>query len=108
MMETIYRNLISNAIKFSTQGGTITIGLLKADGMVRFLVSDQGIGMTQEEIQKILQNGGLSRRGTANEKGAGMGLTLVREFTKIHNGELSIKSEPNKGSTFEVIIPCIN
>jgi len=108
MMETIYRNLISNAIKFSTQGGTITIGLFKADGMVRFLVSDQGIGMTQEEIQKILQNGGLSRRGTANEKGAGMGLTLVREFTKIHNGELSIKSEPNKGSTFEIIIPFIN
>ena len=108
MMETIYRNLISNAIKFSNPGGTITIRLRKVDGMTHFSVVDQGIGMSKEEAHKVAQNGGITRRGTANEKGAGMGLTLVREFTKIHNGELSITSEANKGSTFEVIIPCIN
>ncbi len=108
MMETIYRNLISNAIKFSNPGDTITIGLLKKDGMIRFWVKDEGIGMSEEEIRKMEYNGGSSRRGTANEKGAGMGLTLVREFTKIHNGELRITSETNKGSCFEVIIPYIN
>ena len=108
MMETIYRNLISNAIKFSNPGGIITIGLSSADGMTYFRVSDQGIGMTEEEAHKITLNGGVSRRGTANEKGAGMGLTLVREFTKLHNGKLSITSEQGKGSTFEVVIPCIN
>ena len=108
MMETIYRNLISNAIKFSNPGGKITIGLSLVDGMTHFKVSDQGIGMTEEETQKILLNGGITRRGTANEKGAGMGLTLVREFTNLHNGTLSITSEPNHGSTFEVIIPCFN
>lgn len=108
MMETIFRNLISNAIKFSNPGGTITIGLSSVDGMVHFWVSDQGIGMTEEEARKVVLNGGVSRRGTANEKGAGMGLTLVQEFTKLHNGELTIQSEPDNGSTFEVIIPCIN
>lgn len=108
MMETIYRNLISNAIKFSNPGGTITIGLSNVDGMTHFRVSDQGIGMTEEEARKVTLNGGVTRRGTANEKGAGMGLTLVREFTKLHNGTLSITSEPNKGSTFEVVIPFIN
>jgi len=108
MMETIFRNLISNAIKFSNPGGIISIGLSNKDGMIHFWVRDQGIGMTQEEAQRIIQNGGISRRGTANEKGAGMGLTLVQEFTKIHNGELLIKSEPDKGCTFEVVIPCIN
>jgi len=108
MMETVYRNLISNAIKFSNPGGKITIGLSLVDGMTHFTVSDQGIGMTEEEIKKILLNGGITRRGTANEKGAGMGLTLVREFTNLHNGTLSITSEPNRGSTFEVIIPCFN
>lgn len=108
MMETIFRNLISNAIKFSNPGGTINIGLDKKDGMIHFRVSDQGIGMSQEEAQKIIQNGGISRRGTANEKGAGMGLTLVQEFTKIHNGELLIESEADKGCTFEVVFPCIN
>mgnify|MGYP001818998422 CR=1 FL=1 len=108
MMETIYRNLISNAIKFSNPGGTIIIGLGRTDGMVRFWVRDQGVGMSEEELKKVRENGGGSRRGTANEKGAGMGLTLVREFIKIHNGELSVTSSPNKGSTFEVVFPCIN
>ncbi len=108
MMETIYRNLISNAIKFSNPGGSIAIGLSSVDGIVRFWVRDQGIGMTEEEAKKIRENGLGSRRGTANEKGAGMGLTLVREFIKIHNGELSVTSSPNKGSTFEVVFPCIN
>ena len=108
MMETVYRNLISNAIKFSNPGGTITIGLSKAEGQTHFWVRDQGIGMSKEEIEKIAKNGGNSRRGTANEKGTGMGLTLVREFTRIHNGKFLITSEPAKGSTFEVVIPCIN
>jgi len=108
MMETVYRNLISNAIKFSQSGGKITIGLKSADGMTHFWVADQGIGMSDDEVNKVLLNGGHTRRGTANEKGAGMGLTLVQEFTKIHNGKLSVSSEENKGSTFEVIIPCIN
>lgn len=108
MMETIFRNLISNAIKFSKPGGTVTIGLLAKDGMIHFQVRDEGIGMSKDEIQKVLRNGGITRRGTANEKGAGMGLTLVQEFTKIHNGELLIRSETEKGSTFEVVIPCIN
>jgi signal transduction histidine kinase len=108
MMETIFRNLISNAIKFSKPGGTITVGLRKHKGMFRFHVKDRGVGMSQEEVEKIIQNGGISRRGTANEKGAGMGLTLVQEFTKIHNGELAIQCAPGKGCTFELVIPCIN
>ena len=108
MMETVYRNLISNAIKFSNPGGSITIGLKKMDGMVHFRISDQGIGMSEEQIRKAEQNKGGSRRGTANEKGAGMGLTLVREFTHLHNGKLTITSDIDKGSTFEVAIPCIN
>ncbi len=107
MMETIFRNLISNAIKFTDRGGTITISTIKKGKNVVFSVSDDGIGMTTEQIHKIKNNGGYTRRGTANEKGAGMGFTLVREFTNMHKGKLSIKSEPDKGSTFEVIIPCL-
>ena len=108
MMETIYRNLISNAIKFSNPEGSITIGLSNTKGVIRFWVADQGIGMSEEELRKVTRNGGNTRRGTANEKGAGMGLTLVKEFTKIHGGELLITSKANEGSTFEVIVPCGN
>jgi signal transduction histidine kinase len=108
MMETIFRNLISNAIKFSKPGGTVTIGLSLEDGQINITVADQGIGMSEEEVQNVLLKRGMSRRGTANEKGAGMGLTLVQEFTKIHNGELFISSEADKGCIFKVVIPCIN
>jgi signal transduction histidine kinase len=108
MMETIFRNLISNAIKFSNPGGKITISAKKKDGMIFFIVTDEGIGMTEEQIDVIKNNGGFTRRGTVNEKGAGIGLTLVREFTSIHKGELNITSKPDRGSRFEVIIPCVN
>jgi signal transduction histidine kinase len=108
MMETIYRNLISNAIKFTEKGGTITISSGKEDGKVFFRITDEGIGMTPEQINKVQNNGGYTRRGTNNEKGAGMGLTLVREFTNIHKGQFKITSIPDEGSCFEVIIPCRN
>jgi len=107
MMEVIFRNLISNAIKFTNHGGTINILTGKGEDHVFFRISDQGIGMTPEQINKVLKNGGYTRRGTANEKGAGMGLTLVREFTSIHKGELNISSKPDEGSVFEVVIPCL-
>lgn len=108
MMESVFRNLLSNAIKFSRRGDLITIGLRLSDDEVHFWVSDQGIGLSTEDIRKIEHNGGFTRRGTANEKGAGMGLTLVREFTHLHRGKMAIQSESGKGSTFEVVIPCIN
>ncbi|MCK4749487.1 MAG: tetratricopeptide repeat protein [Bacteroidales bacterium] len=106
MMETMLRNLISNAIKFSNRGGTITLSAELEDDSVHFAITDQGIGLTQEQIVKITSNGGFTRRGTDNEKGAGIGLTLVREFTSIHNGQLHITSEPGKGSCFEIVFPC--
>jgi signal transduction histidine kinase len=108
MMEVIFRNLISNAIKFTNSKEKIHISAEKQDGQLCFKVADQGIGMNPEQVDQVLNNGGYTRRGTANEKGAGMGLTLVREFTGIHKGELKISSQPEEGSVFEVIIPCGN
>lgn len=108
MMESIFRNLLSNAIKFSKRGDQISIGLRLSNDEVHFWISDQGLGLSTEDIRKIEHSGGFTRRGTANEKGAGMGLTLVREFAHLHRGKLTIQSESGKGSTFEVIIPCIN
>ncbi len=106
MMETTIRNLISNAVKFSDKGGRIHIGAWIDSDELTFRVSDQGVGMTDEQIRKIYSNIGISTRGTANEKGAGIGLALVREFTTIHNGSLRIESEPGKGSAIQVVIPC--
>jgi len=108
MFETIIRNLISNAVKFSKPGGTILTEAWEQDHELHLKITDQGIGMNDEQLRKLDKNGGFTRRGTANEKGAGIGLTLVKEFTAIHNGKLSITTEPDKGSTFEVVVPCRN
>jgi len=106
MMETIIRNLLSNAIKFSDPGGKITVKMNMEGEMIRFSVEDQGMGMSEEEIRKITEKGGYTRRGTAGEKGAGIGLTLVREFIARHGGNLEISSKPGTGSTLEIVFPC--
>jgi two-component system sensor histidine kinase/response regulator len=105
MLEAIIRNLLSNAIKFSEPGGAISLEGKQEDGSVVVVVADQGIGMTREQIRKVMKNGGYTRRGTSNEKGAGIGLTLVREFTTIHRGTLDISSEEGNGTTMVVSFP---
>jgi len=105
MMETIIRNLISNAIKFSNRGGIISLDARAENESIQFSVTDQGIGLTAEQISQITSNGGFTRRGTENEKGAGIGLALVREFTTLHKGDLKISSNPGGGSCFEIIFP---
>jgi signal transduction histidine kinase len=108
MIEIIIRNLISNAIKFSRSGDTITISAEVKGGNLFFRVTDTGVGMTKEQITRIQRKEGFTVPGTANEKGAGIGLTLVSEFTSMHQGNLQITSEPGRGSSFMVIIPSVN
>lgn len=105
MLEAIIRNLLSNAIKFTESGGNIQIIAKQEEESIRVEVIDTGIGMTSGQIDKVLNNGGFTSRGTANEKGAGIGMTLVREFTAMHKGSLEIISEPGMGSTMLLIFP---
>jgi signal transduction histidine kinase/Tfp pilus assembly protein PilF len=105
MLETIVRNLLSNAIKFSETGGTISISACQKEDQVVIELTDHGIGMTEEQIDQVMNNGGFTRRGTANEKGAGIGLTLVREFIAIHNGALNISSREGEGTSITVTFP---
>jgi len=105
MLETIIRNLVSNAIKFSRPGGTINIEAIAQDGEVELKVSDEGVGMSGQEIRKVLNNGGFTKRGTSNEKGAGIGMTLVREFTSMHGGKLSIDSQEGEGTCISIALP---
>jgi signal transduction histidine kinase/predicted negative regulator of RcsB-dependent stress response len=105
MLETIARNLISNAIKFSEPGGSVTLSAQRKEDFVTFVVTDRGIGMTREQIEIIMNDGGFTRRGTANEKGAGIGMTLVRQFTALHKGRLEIRSKTGEGTSVEVGFP---
>ncbi len=107
MIQSVMRNLINNAIKFSIPGKAITITAAKNENHVNIRVIDQGIGIKNEDIEKLFNSDILfSTNGTDKERGFGLGLVLAREFIENHNGTLKCYSEPDKGTTMEISIPC--
>lgn len=108
MIKTILRNLISNAIKYSYPGGNISITEIMKPDSVTVLIRDNGTGMTTEELELLFgPEGILSKKGTAAEVGTGLGLRLCREFVQLHQGEITVTSQPEKGSTFSFTIPLV-
>jgi len=106
LLEIIMRNLLSNAIKYTKPNGSIILIAFKTDTEIKIQIKDTGIGISPENIEKILNSeNGTSTLGTNQEKGTGLGLLLCREFTEIQNGKLSIQSIENQGSTFTVSLP---
>lgn len=100
------RNLIANAIKFSHEGGEIDISVSKEGYDVHLSVIDYGIGMDEETLDTILSTKrSASREGTGKETGAGIGLSLVRDYVINAGGQLKAESEVGKGSRFTLIIP---
>jgi len=101
MINLIFRNLILNGIKFTENGGQITVSAKDDGSEYTVAIADNGVGIS-EDIQKILfeKTTGYSSRGTANEKGTGLGLILCKEFVEKNGGKIWLKSEPGKGSTF--------
>jgi signal transduction histidine kinase len=101
MVNLVVRNLVLNGIKFTDNGGSIEVDA-RADGNELVVsVKDTGIGIS-DEIQKILfdKTAGYTTRGTANEKGTGLGLILCKEFVEKNGGRIWLESELGKGSTF--------
>ena len=107
MLRTILRNLVTNAIKFSAAGQTITISARKKDGRIFISVTDEGIGINARTINKLLNKNieNITSFGTSGEKGSGLGLSISIEFIEQHGGELQIESEVDKGSTFTFSVP---
>ena len=94
MVDFIVRNLLGNAIKFSFKNGIVEIQVKQKDKGFVISVIDEGVGMTEEQIQKIATQKIIpSTRGTAKEKGSGLGLVLCREFVEIHGGSMEITSD---------------
>ena len=105
-MRTVFRNLISNAIKFTPIGGQIDILSVNRDHYVELSVKDTGIGIKPENIEKIFDiNRRWRTKGTEGEDGTGLGLFLCTEFVKKNGGELIVKSESGKGSSFIFTLP---
>lgn len=108
MFETIMRNLISNALKFTDKGGRISISAERNGEQSIISVSDTGIGMNKELLDDLFKiDKQTSRKGTDNEASTGLGLLLCKEFTKKLNGNIYVESEEGKGSRFTVSFPTI-
>ena len=107
MLQTVIRNLTSNAVKFTPQGGKVTISGHKLDnGTVVLEVVDTGIGMDAEMIRNLFRiDVNTKRPGTNGEHSTGLGLILCREFIGKNGGEIKVVSQPGKGSVFSFSIP---
>lgn len=107
MFESLLRNLVFNAIKFTPQGGEITISAKKnSNNRIEVTVSDTGIGMDQLLITKLFQlDEQTNRKGTEGEPSTGLGLIICKDFVEKHGGLLWVESKEGKGSTFHFTLP---
>jgi len=106
MVNTVIRNLISNAIKFSFKGGTVTVSCEEMNDFLQISVADSGIGLTEEEKKNLFRiDVKFKKDGTEKEKGTGLGLILSKEFVERNGGEIWVESQKNVGSTFIFTLP---
>jgi len=106
MTMTILRNLVNNALKFTSEKGEVTITAKKVGDMAAISVKDTGVGIPEEKLERLFKmEGKLSEFGTAGEKGLGLGLQLVYEFVEMNNGTIEVESEEGKGTKFTVYLP---
>jgi len=106
MLLTILRNLISNAIKFTKEKGEISITSNPVNEFVEVTIKDNGIGMSNEVLKKIFRiDSSFTTTGTNGEEGSGLGLVLCKDLVKKNNGDLSVASQPDMGSTFTFTLP---
>ena len=106
MFRTIILNLVSNAIKFTNNGGMIDIKASQNNTEIIFTVSDNGVGIPVENQTKLFDiSHVLTTKGTANETGTGLGLLLCKEFLEKHGGKIWVESKEGKGSDFKFTLP---
>lgn len=110
MVDTIIRNLLINAVKYTRQGGKITVKVTidKKSDLIKTVISDTGIGIPDDKIDRLFSlDRSFSTEGTAGETGTGLGLILCKEFIEKNNGEIWVESEVDKGSVFTFTLPLV-
>ncbi|HSH18825.1 MAG TPA: hybrid sensor histidine kinase/response regulator [Draconibacterium sp.] len=106
MVHSVFRNLLSNALKFTPGNGAIEINTLKKDIEVEISIKDSGVGISTNNLKKIFdQNQSVKTFGTNNEAGSGLGLVLCKDFVEKNGGKIWVESESGKGSIFTFTLP---
>lgn len=105
-IEIVFNNLISNAVKYNRDNGKVTVAVSDKKDEVEIAVSDTGIGMTKEEMSRLFgEFVRIKNDKTKNILGSGLGLTIMRKIAALYNGNISVESTPDEGTTFTVTIP---
>lgn len=106
MIDTVFRNLILNSIKYTKDGGQVKVSIQKEHDSIKIIVSDTGVGIKPEMLGNLFKiNHAVSTQGTKGEMGSGLGLILCKEFIELNKGSIEVESEPGKGSRFTVKFP---
>ena len=105
-IEKIITNILSNAFKFTPEGGTIEVTVRTDERNSNIIISDTGVGIPREKISKIFDRFyQVDGSHTREQEGTGIGLSLTKELVELHRGKIEVESEEGKGSTFTVSIP---
>jgi PAS domain S-box-containing protein len=108
-LENIVNNLLTNAYKYSPQGGPVTCEVSELEGRVRVAVSDRGLGIPADDLKRLFTKfGRLDRPGTESIQGTGLGLYLSREMAREHGGSIGVETAPGQGSTFTLVLPSVD
>jgi two-component system phosphate regulon sensor histidine kinase PhoR len=108
-MEEVFTNLISNAINYSPDGGTVTVSAIPQGEYLEVRVSDTGVGIEPEEIPKIFDKFyRVKHPQTRQVIGTGLGLAIVKGIIEAHRGSVEVESEPGIGTTFRVLLPAVS
>ncbi len=105
LLRVILRNFISNAIKYSYEGGTITIFSLIIYSKYKVIVKDEGVGLSTEQIEVLFSDDQIKTQGTNQESGSGVGLRICQSFAGMLDGEINVRSEQGRGTDFSLAIP---
>jgi len=106
MMNTILRNLLTNALKFTPGNGQVRVGIFQNNGFYILSIKDNGIGIAADRLKNLFSiDTAHKTKGTDQEPGTGLGLILCKEFIEKHGGRIEVESKVGKGSEFRVIIP---
>jgi signal transduction histidine kinase len=104
-VKQVLLNLLSNALKFTPEGGRIDVRAAARDGVAEISVSDTGVGIAPEDQEAVFEE--FRQVGTASKKveGTGLGLAISRKFIELHGGRMWVESQPGKGATFRFTLP---
>ncbi len=106
MLQSVMRNLLSNALKFTSENGTIEISAVEKNAEVKISVKDSGVGIPEARLSRIFDQDRPEKTfGTNKESGSGLGLILCKDFVEKNGGRIWVESEETKGSTFSFTLP---